>query len=136
MSIRKTCYDCGVKNPENLMLVANNRRSDTRKRNVLKCRECSGHNELHRKEVAKNIAKGTKEVRKAQEGGPQFVSDKCLALLEELKGLQGKASWNESSDLLTMITIELNKNSDNSIDEETWQSEGLKNYEAVRDYDR
>ena len=140
----KTCYDCGIKSPANVMervteeynsgrsdnsitagnlvfapfsdtaakkvkknIVANNRRSYTRKRTVWKCRECSGHNDHYRKIVSKHIAKATKAVHKAQKGGlfskPRVVSDECLAYLEELKDREGKTGTILSKELLAKI---------------------------------
>jgi hypothetical protein len=144
----KTCYDCGIKSPANVMervteeynsgrsdnsmtagnllfapfsdtaakkvkknIVANNRRSYTRKRTVWKCRECSGHNDHYRKIVSKHIAKATKAVHKAQKGGlfskPRVVSDECLAYLEELKDREGKTGTILSGELLAKIEASL-----------------------------
>jgi hypothetical protein len=88
-------------------IVANNRRSYTRKRTVWKCLECSGHNDHYRKIVSKDIAKAIKAVHKAQKGGlfskPRVVSDECLAYLEEIKDREGKTGTILTKDLLAKI---------------------------------
>lgn len=94
-------------------IVANNRRSYTRNRTVWKCKECSGTNDRHRKEVVSDISKGIKAVGKAKKGGwfstPKEISPEVQDKLSELKLLSGSTFSQTSKNLLADIKASIEK---------------------------
>lgn len=84
-------------------IVANNRRSYTRKRTVWKCMDCSGANAMHRSMVVKDITKALKAVKSARLGGwitpKKEISPEIESKLETLKKLRGETSSRISEEL-------------------------------------
>ena len=84
-------------------IVANNRRSYTRNREVWKCYECSGENKIRRADVVKNINKAMKAVKSARNGGifskKKVISPEIECKLETLEKMRGETLRSKSKEL-------------------------------------
>lgn len=85
-------------------ILGNNRRSYTRNRTVWKCKDCSGTNDYHRAEVAKDAKNARKLVANAARGGfgrkPKVITEEMLTLVSEIEELVGTTSSQTSQDKL------------------------------------
>lgn len=88
-------------------ILGNNRRSYTRNRTVWKCKDCSGTNDYHRAEVAKDIKKAKKVVLHARNPSmfspAKIISEEIEKKLEEIVALEGTTGSQTSQDLLEEI---------------------------------